>query len=247
PQALSAGENVMRVSRQMGLRDWTITARKYGRWIPSMVTDAGAKATAAWIPSSLVKRAILSNLNDRSIGMDGDSIDPGNGAAPQKNYPDEEDMLFIRSPEEFTSLLLAGWIVDARSGGLVRGRLHEEGHIPMVQHVGPLGTFRFMGFMEGGEYILSTDATAAHRGRLIEINSDKAPCDTPLPEPPPGRVIDASAEPHDRVLLIEHQFIVNRVSTRRHLAELVALNAPHRYYRGQYLSDEVVDYLNSHP
>lgn len=47
-QALSAGENVMWVARQMGHRDWTITAKKYGRWIPSMVPDAGAKATAAW-------------------------------------------------------------------------------------------------------------------------------------------------------------------------------------------------------
>ncbi|MGG6316268.1 site-specific integrase, partial [Stenotrophomonas muris] len=47
-QALSAGENVMWVARQMGHRDWTITAKKYGRWIPSMVPDAGAKAAAVW-------------------------------------------------------------------------------------------------------------------------------------------------------------------------------------------------------
>ncbi|MNN42226.1 Phage integrase family protein [compost metagenome] len=47
-QALSAGENVMWVARQMAHRDWTITARKYGRWIPSMVPDAGAKAAAVW-------------------------------------------------------------------------------------------------------------------------------------------------------------------------------------------------------
>ncbi|WP_260678136.1 site-specific integrase [Stenotrophomonas maltophilia] len=32
-QALSTGENVMWVARQMGHRDWTITAKKYGRWI----------------------------------------------------------------------------------------------------------------------------------------------------------------------------------------------------------------------
>ncbi|CCP16101.1 Putative lambdoid prophage Rac integrase [Stenotrophomonas maltophilia RA8] len=49
-QALSAGENVMWVARQMGHRDWTITAKKYGRWIPSMVPDAGAKAAAVWNP-----------------------------------------------------------------------------------------------------------------------------------------------------------------------------------------------------
>lgn len=47
--ALSAGENVMWVSKQMGHSDWTITARIYSRWIPSVVPDAGAKMEAAWL------------------------------------------------------------------------------------------------------------------------------------------------------------------------------------------------------
>lgn len=47
-QALSAGENVMWVARQMGHRDWTITAKKYARWIPSIVPDAGDKLAAVW-------------------------------------------------------------------------------------------------------------------------------------------------------------------------------------------------------
>lgn len=47
-QALSAGENVMWVARQMGHRDWTITAKKYARWIPSIVPDAGDKVAALW-------------------------------------------------------------------------------------------------------------------------------------------------------------------------------------------------------
>ncbi|MEM1488672.1 hypothetical protein SH041_11350 [Stenotrophomonas geniculata] len=47
-QALSAGENVMWVARQMEHRNWTITAKKYGIGIPSMAPDAGAKAAAVW-------------------------------------------------------------------------------------------------------------------------------------------------------------------------------------------------------
>ena len=117
--------------------------------------------------------------------MDDEPI--GAGADPASQETADSDKFFIRSPEEFTAAFLAGWIVDARSGGLVRGRLHEEGHVPMLQHAGPLGTFEYMGVMEGGEYILSTDATAAHFDRLNEINSDKTPCDTPLPAAPPGR------------------------------------------------------------
>jgi integrase len=46
--ALSAGEAVMWVAKQMGHRDWTITAKKYSRWIPSIVPDAGGKMEAVW-------------------------------------------------------------------------------------------------------------------------------------------------------------------------------------------------------
>jgi len=46
--ALSAGENIMWVAGQMGHRDWTITAKKYARWIPSIVPDAGNKLAAVW-------------------------------------------------------------------------------------------------------------------------------------------------------------------------------------------------------
>lgn len=46
--ALSAGEAVMWVAKQMGHRDWTITAKRYARWIPSIVPDAGGKMEAVW-------------------------------------------------------------------------------------------------------------------------------------------------------------------------------------------------------
>jgi integrase len=46
--ALSAGENIMWVAKQMGHHDWTITAKKYARWIPSIVPDAGDKLAAVW-------------------------------------------------------------------------------------------------------------------------------------------------------------------------------------------------------
>ncbi|WP_249027531.1 hypothetical protein [Xanthomonas theicola] len=51
-QALSAGENIMWVAKQMGHRDWTITAKKYARWIPSIVPDAGSKVATLWTPES---------------------------------------------------------------------------------------------------------------------------------------------------------------------------------------------------
>lgn len=47
-QALSAGENIMWVAKQMGHRDWTVTAKKYARWIPTIVPDAGRKIEQIW-------------------------------------------------------------------------------------------------------------------------------------------------------------------------------------------------------
>lgn len=47
-QALSAGENVMWVAAQLGHKDWAVTARRYARWIPSAVPDAGGKLAAVW-------------------------------------------------------------------------------------------------------------------------------------------------------------------------------------------------------
>lgn len=37
----------MWVSKQMGHRDWVITARAYSRWAPSIVPDAESKLSAA--------------------------------------------------------------------------------------------------------------------------------------------------------------------------------------------------------
>jgi len=45
---LMAGEHVMWVSKQMGHKDWTFTARTYSRWIQDNAPDAGNKAAALW-------------------------------------------------------------------------------------------------------------------------------------------------------------------------------------------------------
>lgn len=47
-QALSAGENVMWVAKQMGHSNWALTAKKYARWIPSIMPNAGDKVAAVW-------------------------------------------------------------------------------------------------------------------------------------------------------------------------------------------------------
>ena len=50
---LSAGEHPMWVAGQMGHSDWTMIARVYGRWMPSVDQSAGTRAASIWAASSV--------------------------------------------------------------------------------------------------------------------------------------------------------------------------------------------------
>jgi hypothetical protein len=151
----------------------------------------------------------------------------------------------INSPDYFAAAFVNGWIVDGRGGGLVQGRLHSEGNIVMISPTGPLGCYELVGHMEGGEYLMSMAATELHRDRLTAINADKSPCDVEIPDPPPGRTLFTHAEPHDKLLVISRQFIINRVSTRRCFAELVALNAAYGHFTGQFFTNADIEVLKT--
>ncbi|WP_223448475.1 hypothetical protein [Pseudomonas sp. BF-R-19] len=148
---------------------------------------------------------------------------------------------FTLDQEDFIRCFINGWIVDARDGGLIVGRSHEDGHIVMMQGTSTFGKFEQIGFVEGGEYIMSTDATEAHYDRLKEINEDNSPCGDEISVSSDSQIINTRAEPHDKFLVIQRQYIININSTRRHFKELEDLNRPHRYHRGRILSDEVIE------
>lgn len=163
----------------------------------------------------------------------------------QQDAQNEAYPLLIDSVDTLARFIVNGWVVDGRSGGLVRGRLHSEGHILMIQPTNVLGRYEFVGYMEGGEYLMSVDATATHFNRLHEINSDKASTEVQLPQCVAGRVIDTRAEPHDKLLLISRQFVINRNSTRKYFHELESLNAPHPFYNGRIFTNEELDVIRS--
>ncbi len=165
----------------------------------------------------------------------------------QPNVQDDQGRFLIDSPESLAKCIVNGWIVDGRSGGLVRGRLHSEGHILMIQPTDVLGGYEYVGYMEGGEYLMSVEATAVHFERLQEINSDKEPTEIQLPESVAGRVVDTRAEPHDKLLLITRQYIINRNSTRKYFHELESLNAPHPFYNGYIFTDEELNFIRAFP
>ncbi|WP_156447342.1 hypothetical protein [Bradyrhizobium yuanmingense] len=115
--------------------------------------------------------------------------------------------------------------MDARYGGLVLGREGPEDDIPLVQHQGA-GVFVLVGAMQGGEYILSEEATKQHLIRLNEINSEKGT--SPISSyAPKSTVIDTNLMPPGGALWVAHngQFIVNRFATAKYLDELEKMNA----------------------
>ena len=134
---------------------------------------------------------------------------------------------FIQA-ETVLGMLLDGYLIDARAGGLVIGKSHEEGHIYMIQR-DENDAFEFINVMEGGEYILCHEACDAALERLEVINQDTGPV-TEFVVPDiyhrATRVINTNATPDDKILLIDArgQFIINAVSTRKHFNELQALN-----------------------
>lgn len=155
-------------------------------------------------------------------------------------------MEIFMSKAELADALLRGWVVDGRQGGLIVGRRHSEGHIVMIQ---PLenGDCIFAGLVEGGEYLLSPEATSRHLERLKEINSDTSDCINEPSLSRHSRLLSTSAEPHDKLLLIAHQMIVNINATNRYFQELESLNLKTSFALSQWLPNDFIEHLKSNP
>ncbi len=85
--------------------------------------------------------------------------------------PNCDENVFPRiTVPELLKAFSSGWIIDARSGGLVLGRDDPEDDIPMIIAV-IQGVLQFSGLMHGGEFIVNNVASDNQRERLLEINS----------------------------------------------------------------------------
>lgn len=124
-------------------------------------------------------------------------------------------------------MISAGWIVDARGGGLVVGRSHAEGNIYMIQQLTD-GRFIIKGHMEGGEYIVNADAYFTNRERLERLNefSDEHEDMSSTFISPSSRILNTHAQPYDKMLWIDTrgQFIANKRATAKHFHEIEEIN-----------------------
>jgi hypothetical protein len=120
-----------------------------------------------------------------------------------------------------------GHIIDARAGGLVLGRHHNEDDIPMLYQSAP-GIFDLSSYMQGGEYILNTEASVKHQERLDEINSHMSLEYTPirtLEVMDKTRIFNTNGIKGELMIVVDSgQYVVNRVAAKRYFTELEKLN-----------------------
>ena len=120
-----------------------------------------------------------------------------------------------------------GHIIDARAGGLVLGRHHNEDDIPML-FLSVVGVFDLSSYMKGGEYILNIEASVKHKDRLEEINSYMSAEYSPIKSlevSDKTRIFNTNGIKGELIILFDSaQFVVNRAATKKHFTELEKLN-----------------------
>lgn len=120
-----------------------------------------------------------------------------------------------------------GRIIDARAGGLVLGRHHSEDDIPML-YSSAIGVFDLSRYMQGGEYILNTEASVKHKERLEEINSYMSAEYSPIKSlevSDKTRIFNTNGIKGELIIIVySGQFVVNRAATKKHFTELEKLN-----------------------
>jgi hypothetical protein len=127
--------------------------------------------------------------------------------------------------EEFHRLLMAGRIVDGRCGGIILGKMAENG--------GPRGIFKIgsdyliQGQFNGGDFVVNKEAAVPNMGRLNAMNQGRTRKEVITEAGPDefGMLIVTTANPDDRLLWLDFgQIVVNRDPAQKHLAELLRLN-----------------------
>jgi hypothetical protein len=156
--------------------------------------------------------AFFSLINERQIGQ---FLDDG------------ENPEFFLSISEVTSLANDRCVADAREGGLIIGKFHTEGGIHMLQEYGD--KFKYVGEIEGYEFILNPSASKKNKGKLSEINEalkpDKNISPRPFYFPDNIKIIDLRHLSFEIVLIsYEGQFIINRAASEKNLELLDLLN-----------------------
>lgn len=134
---------------------------------------------------------------------------------------------------EFIQRFSRKQFLDARLGGYIIGRDGPEDDIPMFQ-ISAGNLITLIGMMQGGEYVVSTNAAQRNRDEIIQINSQTGrACDLEVELPFPNcNVLNVNQcqpldglSPSGALLVDSGQFVVNRFATKENFARLEEINS----------------------
>jgi hypothetical protein len=131
--------------------------------------------------------------------------------------------------DEFHKIVDLDIVFNGLEGGLILGNLHSQGGIHLIQPNLQIGVFRYVGEMEGWEYLTPPFKTTEIQQKFEHINSlEKGGFShekTEFDIPPTCKVVDTLNKPMALLLLTEYsQFIVNRFATKKYINELIVID-----------------------
>ena len=143
-------------------------------------------------------------------------------------YFAEAKQVFEFKENEVHKLIDLGLIFNGTEGGLVLGNSHQKGGIHLLQPKSEK-TFKYVGEMEGWEYLTHFKASSKHRNEFTEINERTKPISkyikTKFKVPENCKVIDTTEKEIAFVLVSNYnQHIINRFATKKHIEEIIELD-----------------------
>ena len=144
--------------------------------------------------------------------------------------PDGDEVMYHIEfcEDEFLYLQKLNLIFDGRKGGLVIGNLHIEGGVNLLKHDSTKNKYRYVGEMEGWEYVTFPLKNEEFLEKFSVINkktlNSNSHQKTEFDIPKNCKIIDTKNTAVCFIILSDyHQFIVNRFATKEHIEEVLEL------------------------
>jgi hypothetical protein len=130
--------------------------------------------------------------------------------------------------DEFHKIIDFDIVFYGQEGGLIMGNLHTQGGIHLIQPDFEKGILKYIGEMEGWEYLSSPLKSKTHGKDLEKINNmglrNKNEELVKFTIPNNCRIVDTFDVPIPVVLLSGYkQFIINRFATRNYINEILEI------------------------
>ncbi|MBI9042756.1 hypothetical protein [Lutibacter sp.] len=136
--------------------------------------------------------------------------------------PKTKDYHFELSETDFHFINNLGLIFNGMDGGLILGNLHKDGGIHLLSPIFETNTYKYVGEMEGWEYLTKPLKSKEIHMEFAKINELTKPIspdiETDFKIPENCNVVDTSNREISFLMLNTFpQFILNRFATKKHI------------------------------